>query len=119
MNKIQAYNQFWNSFGLKAYDENSVPINTEFPYITYDLVIGEFNDTVASNVSLWYRSTSWKDIQEKEMEIADYITRGGRMVKYDNGAFWIRKGSPWAQRMTGDDDSVRRIVLNIVTEYLD
>lgn len=119
MNKIQAYNQFWNSFGLKAYDENSVPINTEFPYITYDLVIGEFNDTVASNASLWYRSTSWKDIQEKEMEIADYITRGGRMVKYDNGAFWIRKGNPWAQRMTGDDDSVRRIVLNIVTEYLD
>ena len=42
------------------------------------------------------------------------------MVQYDNGAFWIRKGNPWAQRLADEnDDSIRRIVLNVEIEVID
>ena len=36
MDKSQALNTFWNSFGIPAYDEYTVPDGTSIPYITYD-----------------------------------------------------------------------------------
>ena len=120
MNKVQTLHAFWSSFGLKAYDENSVPDNTPFPYITYDVSTSDFGGFVALNASLWYRSSSWADITAKEQEISEFITRGGRMLAYDGGAFWLRKAHPWAQRMNdASDDMIRRIVLSITIEYLD
>lgn len=120
MNKMQAVHSFWSSFGLKAYDENSVPPGTLLPYITYDVKDGNFGETVFVSACLWYRSSSWAEITDKEMQISDHITRGGRTILYDGGAFWIQKASPWAQR-TNDpsDEAIRRIILNVAIEFFD
>lgn len=120
MNKTQALYNFWSDFELNAYDETSVPDSAQLPYITYENADDSFGNEIAISASVWYRSTSWKDVTEKVVEISDAITRGGKLIVYDGGAFWIRKGSPWAQRMSdGSDDSIRRIVLNLVIEFLD
>ena len=120
MNKIQALHSFWNSFNLKAYDEYSVPDNAVLPYITYEVSNSDFGKTLVQTASLWYRSSSWSEITAKEQEIANFITRGGRMIKYDDGAIWIQKASPWAQRMDDpSDELIRRIVLNVTVEFLD
>jgi len=120
MNKIQALHSFWSSFGLKAYDENSVPDNTSFPYITYEVSSDDFGNVLAQTASLWYRSSSWSEVTEKEQEIANFITRGGKTVPYDEGAMWIQKASPWAQRLADpSDELIRRIILNITVEFLD
>lgn len=121
MDKMQALQQFWqDASGLVAYDETSVPDDAVLPYITYEATSDDFDNEVAATASLWYRSESWKAITEKEMMIADYIGRGGRMVAYDGGAFWIKRASPWAQRMTeATDDTIRRIVLNASIEFID
>lgn len=120
VNKIQALYNFWAGFNLPAYDETSVPDFAQLPYITYENADDDFGNEVAISASLWYRDTSWQAISDKALEIADYITRGGKLIVYDNGAFWIRKGSPWAQRMPEEsNDSVRRIILNLVIEFLD
>lgn len=119
MNQIQTLHAFWSGFGLKAYDETSVPDGTELPYITYEAGDDDFGHPIALSASLWYRSSSWAGITEKEMQIADFIGRGGRMLAYDGGALWIQKASPWAQRMAEpSDDTIRRIVLNIQLEVL-
>ena len=129
MNKIQALHSFWSGFGLRAYDETHVPdyitidnqiVKNEPPYITYEVSSDSFGEQLAQTASLWYRSTSWAEITTKEMEIANAIGRGGKMISYEGGAFWVRKGSPWAQRMAdASDDSIRRITLNIVIEFVD
>lgn len=121
MDKMQALQQFWqDASGLVAYDETSVSDDAVLPYITYEATSDDFDNEVAATASLWYRSESWKTITEKEMMIADYIGRGGRMVAYDGGAFWIKRASPWAQRMTeATDDTIRRIVLNASIEFID
>lgn len=120
MNKTQAYNSFWNSFGLKAYDETSVPSGILMPYITYEMAEDDFNNSVALTASIWYRSTSWAEIVAKAHEIGQDIGRSGKIVPYDRGVFWIKKASPWSQRMADEgDDSVRRIVLNIEVEFID
>lgn len=120
MNKIQTLHSFWSGFGLPAYDETSVPDDAVLPYITYEVSSDSFGESLMQNASLWYRSSSWAEITEKEQEIADFITRGGRMLNFDGGAMWLQKSSPWAQRMSeASDDMVRRIVLAINIEFLD
>jgi len=130
MDKVQAINNFWNSFGIPAFDENTVPekvpdqngnmVPLTPPYITYNVVLDSMGSAVAANAELWYRSSSWADVTRKEQAIAEYITRGGRMVNYDGGAFWIQKARPWAQRLSESNDGlVRRVILNVTIEFLD
>lgn len=119
MNAIQTLHNFWNGFGLPAYDETDVPDDAQLPYITYEVSNDYFGGVLAQAASVWYRSSSWVAVTEKEQQIADYIGRGGRMVAFDGGAFWIKRGEPWAQRMGDpDDDMIRRIALNIEIEFL-
>ena len=124
MTKEQAIHQFWSSFGLTAYDENTVPDDAALPYITYSVSVGDYGSSVTMSASLWYRSQSWKDITEKANEIGNYIGLGGKIVKHDDGILWIKRASTFSQRMSADsteedkNSSIRRIVLNIVVDYL-
>lgn len=120
MNRDQALQSFWGSFTWPAYEEHTVPDDAKFPYITYEASSDDFGNTVYLSAYLWDRSNSWADILTKANAIADYISRGGRIVKYDGGAMWIQKATPWAQRMEEPEDrEVRRIGLSISIEYLD
>lgn len=118
MDKAQAINQFWNSFGLPAYDANTVPENTELPYISYEVSTAELDEPVLLSANLWYRDSGWKAISQKSKEIAEYIKKM-TPIKVDNGRVFIAKGVPFAQRMDEpDDQSIRRILLYINVEYL-
>lgn len=120
MNKMQQYHNFWSSFQWPAYDETSVPDGVQFPYITYEASEDFFDQNLMLTVSLWDRSESWKTVVEKSIDIANDITSGGKLVKYTDGGFWIRRGNPWSQRMAdASDDSVRRIVLNVIVEFIE
>lgn len=119
MNKLQTLHTFWSGFGLKAYDENSVPDQEPYPYLTYEASVDDFGNMLAQTANLWYRSSSWIGVTEKEQEISDFIGRGGRMIAYDDGAMWIQKGTPWAQRLSDSDETIRRIALNITIEFMD
>jgi len=119
MTALQALHNFWGGFGLMAYDENTVPDDAALPYITYEASKDFFAPDIAQSASIWYYSPSWAEITEKEQQIADYIGRGGRMISCDDGAIWIKRGQPWAQRMPDpSDDMIRRITLNVEVEFL-
>lgn len=118
MTKEQALQMFWSSFGLPAYDSNTVPDGAELPYITYEFKSGSLGDDVFLTASLWYHDTSWAPISRKSFEIASYLGQGGASQPYDNGRIWIRRGNPFAQRMNEpSNDSIRRIVLSVIAEY--
>lgn len=121
MNKWHAIQDFWSRFGLNAYDENSVPTgkhSPSTPYITYNVITDNLNHSVQLSGSLWYRSTSWEDIERKASEIAEYLGVGGVTIKIDDGYVWITRGQPFAQRMPDNDDMIKRIYINIQVEYL-
>lgn len=120
MNSAQRLYDFWAGFGLPAYDETHVPSGASFPRITYETSMDEFGNEIPLTASLWYRSESWQEITLKANAIADTIGRGGVMLKTDNGALWLKKGTPFAQRMSdASDDSIRRIVINISAEFIE
>lgn len=120
MDKQQAIHAFWAGFGLPAYDETSVPDNAELPYITHESAVSDFDRPVAQSASIWMRATSWNTLVAYENAISEVFTRGGVIIHYDGGAAILRKGSPWSQRLTSEnDDTVRRIFLNYEVEYID
>lgn len=126
MTKEEALFQFWSSFGLKAYEESSVPSGDRapsFPYITYQVVTGSFGGAVAMSASVWDKKTTGhsatKANDAKTAEISKAIGRGGTMLRYDGGAVWLTRGEPFAQSMGDDsDDRIRRKLLNITAEYI-
>ena len=119
MTKAAAIYQFWNSFGLTAYEENSVPDDATFPYITYQLVTDSFYREIPLAASIWYRSESWTGINSKTEEISQTISRGGKIIHCDGGAIWLKRGQPFAQSMgDGSDNLIKRKYLNITAEFM-
>ena len=119
MTKAAAIYQFWSSFGLTAYEENTVPSDAAFPYITYQLVTDSFDHEVPVTASLWYRSESWTGINAKAEEISQKISRGGKIISCDGGAIWLKRGQPFAQSMGDEsDDIIKRKYLNITAEFM-
>ena len=119
MTKAAAIYQFWNSFGLTAYEENTVPTDADFPYITYQLVTDSFDREIPVTASLWYRSESWTGINAKTKEISQKISRGGKVIPCDSGAIWLKRGQPFAQSMGDEsDDLIKRKYLNITAEFM-
>ena len=119
MTKAAAIYQFWSGFGLTAYEENTVPDDATFPYITYQLVTDSFDREVPVTASLWYRSESWTAINAKTEEISQEISRGGKILSCNGGAIWLKRGQPFAQNMGDEnDDLIKRKYLNITAEFI-
>ena len=119
MTKAAAIYKFWNSFSLTAYEENSVPDDAVFPYITYQLVTDSFYREIPLAASIWYRSESWTAINAKAEEISYTISRGGNIIPCDGGAIWLKRGQPFAQNMGDESDNlIKRKYLNITAEFI-
>ena len=131
MNKQQAYNAFWNGFGVLAFEENSIPDDTvideliksgiapaKYPYIAYEVIIDDLGNAVYPSASIYDKSSSWERIDTLANTISNRIQNMGT-VKLDNGRMFITKGSPFAQHMgEGEAFDIKRIVLNLGVEFL-
>lgn len=121
MDRWEAQYQFWNSFGVPAYEENSVPDkkNVTYPYITYQASAGGFGSILSVTAAVWDENSSWQRVDE----ITDTIERALALmlpVKYDGGMYRVWADSTFAQNMGDpDNDKIRRKVLNVNFEFMD
>lgn len=119
MNKYQALHEFWNSFDIPAYDENTVPENAVMPYITYNVATDSLGQVLPLSASLWYRTKSWEAISQKAEEIAEKVGHNKYYIqKLDDGYVWYTKGTPFAQRIATEDRDIRQIYINVTAEFL-
>ena len=119
MTKQAAIQAFFESFSLTAYEENALPVDAPFPYITYQSAIGAFGDIVSITASVWYRDTSETACNAKAQEIGDYITRGGTFLECDGGTIWVKKGDPFSKPMSDDNDKmIKQNYLNLELEFM-
>ena len=126
MTKEQSLYEFWNSFGIQAFEENSVPTDEaekpKFPYITYQVVIDSFDNQVQLTASLWDRNkdgySALLQNSIKLEEISKAIGLGGTFLNCDGGKVWIKRGTPFAQNMGDEsDDLIKRKLINITAEF--
>ena len=122
MTKAATIYEFWSSFEMPAYEENTVPTGEdapEFPYITYQLVTDSLGNEVAMSASIWYRDTSWIEANAKTDEISRAIGRGGVILDCYDGVIWIKRGVPFAQNLSDESDNlIKRKYLNITAEFI-
>lgn len=119
MDRAQVVNTFWNSFGWNAYERTAVPDDAPKKYITYEYAEGYIGDVIPISVSLWTRSTSWAEIEQKALQIGNEIGLGGKVLSYDGGKLWILRGSTFAQRLSEPEDNmIRRIIISINMEFI-
>ena len=118
MTKASVIHSFWSSFGLDAYEENSVPAGAVMPYITYEFASADSGEECALTASVWYEGGSWIEINEKAGEISAEIGNG-IIEECGEGYVRIRKGVPFAVSSgVTDDRNIRRKILNIFVMYL-
>lgn len=120
MNKVQALHQFWNSFGIPAYEETSVPDFAIMPYITYKNATDSLENIVLLDANVWYRSNSWVEITEKVDEIAKDIKEFGfKVLTFSGGYIYLTPGTPFAQSIEeASDHKIKKIYINVNAEYL-
>lgn len=122
MTKAAALYSFFSSFGIPAYEENSIYSMKNapaFPYLTYEIQTDSFSEyDAALSFSLWYSSESWVSANAKSAEISAYIGSGGKVIPCDGGYILIQRAHPFAQNMGDDsDDMIKRITHNISVRY--
>lgn len=127
MDVEQAINQFWNSFGVIAFDEATTPDITQFeemkiepyPRITYTVSLNAFGIPTSLRTSLWDKKPSFKRLDELTNQIKDRLKYNGEQIRYDNGTMWIKMGTPFSGHQTDPDDTIRHTVINVEIEYLE
>lgn len=126
MTREQAIFDFWNSFNIPAFEENSVPTGENapaYPYITYQLVVDNFGGQVQTSASVYDRDknnySALFQVLQKTAEIRKKISRGGIMLAFDNGVVWLKPNTPFSQIMgDSEDNAVRRAYLNMTAEFI-
>lgn len=120
--KTQAIYNFFSSFGMEAFEENSVYSlegAPDYPYITYELKTDFFSDTdTVISASVWTRSTSWATANAYAEQISAAVGRSGLITQIEGGYMLIMRRSPFAQSM-GDpgDDMVKRKLLSFALRF--
>lgn len=117
MNKAQAIQTFWESFGVPAYEESTVPDNAVMPYITYSMVEDSIDHPIPMTGSVWDKTYSWTRVSQIVDNISNELIQV-KSIPLDVGFVYITRGTAFAQRMVDEDDTIRRIYINLMVEYL-
>lgn len=120
MDRYEAQYNFWSSFGVPAYEVNSVPDldRVTFPYITYEAAAAMFDNDVQLNASIWTRTTSWLQADTLSDAIETALKDGGQILHYTGGTIWITADNTFAQNMGDpDDDRIKRKLLSVVLHF--
>ena len=119
MTKDKALHAWFSQF-LPAYPTSNVPEDAAFPWLTYELIAGAWDSgEIGLTVNLWYYTEREAEPNAKAQEIAAAIGMGGVFVPCDEGAIWIKRGTPWCQNIRDETDAnIKRRYLNITVEYI-
>lgn len=113
-----ALHDFWNSFGVEAYPEETVPDNAERPYITYEIVMPEWYGMATYNVRLWTKSTAFKQVTSLAEMIRQAIGDGKRIPVRSGGNIWLFKDENFFQIMPSEDITQKNAYLSMVIHVI-
>ena len=122
MKKWEAIYSFFSSFGIPAYEENSVPSGSDkpsFPYIVYEMQQGGFD--AENDIALAFSIIDKYDSFVPSYELADTIAStigNGLPIEIDDGYVKIAQGRPWAETQRDpEDDTIRRLYSIVWVTY--
>lgn len=119
MTKNKALFAWFNEF-MPFYRASAVPGDVVMPYGTYEYIDSAFDaGEVGLTVNLWFRTESEAIPDEKAQELSKRIGYSGVIIPCDEGYIWLKRGSPFCQSLTYENDpAIKRRYINITAEYL-
>lgn len=121
MTKDKALHAWFQQFDIPFYPVTALPPADDivFPYGTYEPIFSNFGEETYPSVNMYFRTESEAVPNAKVDEFSKAIGMGGTIVKCDEGAMWIKRGSPFAQSILDPDNSnLKRRLIHIVIEFL-
>lgn len=120
MTKTGALYKFFSSFGIDAYPVTAVPDEVRLPYMTYEVATDVWgSQPVPINVNLWFRTTGEREPNALADRISEAVGLGGIMVPCDEGAIWIKRGTPYMLALKDEaDHAIKRRSINLSLEFL-
>jgi hypothetical protein len=77
MSKASAFQTWFSSFGLTAYEETNVKASAPLPYLTYTYATGDFDGgEVPIVVNIWYRTEATSYRTPRQNRFQPRWTRG-------------------------------------------
>lgn len=118
--KAAAFHSWLEStLGIACYAASSVPDDAEMPYATYEWADGAVDDgDVPIALDIWHRTESEAAPNRSVEKLAKSLELSGRTLRCDDGMLWVKRGSPFAQAVPDDDNSVKRRYVNLLIEFL-
>ena len=119
MTKNKALYAWFNEF-MPFYRASAVPDDVVMPYGTYEYIDSAFDlGEVGLTVNLWFRTESEAIPDEKAQNLSKRIGYSGVTIPCDEGYIWLKRGSPFCQSLTYENDpAIKRRYINITAEYL-
>lgn len=111
---IGALYRFFSSFDIDCYAEDTInKTGATPPYISVQLVVPDWTETVGFYARLWYRADDMEGINAKADEIGAAIGAGASVPIEGGGTVWIYKDGTFAQHMTAADPTMKCIYLRM------
>ena len=119
MTKNKALHAWFNGL-MPFYRASAVPDDVVFPYGTYEYIDSAFETgEIGMTVNLWFRTESEAGPDEMAQTLSRRIGYGGKVIPCDEGYLWLKRGSPFCQSLTDQEDpAIKRRYINITAEYL-
>lgn len=111
--------QFFSSFGIPAYEVNSVrdngeddsyPSDISLPYITFDQADSDWREPISISATVWYKSTALTELFSKVDEIKKKVGEC-YSIPVEGGVVYIQKDNPFSQSQNTGDDNVKAAYL--------
>ena len=120
MTKNKALYAWFNEGEIPFYRASAVPDDVVMPYGTYEYIDSAFDaGEVGLTVNLFFRTESEAIPDEKAQELSKRIGYSGVTIPCDEGYIWLKRGSPFCQSLTYENDpAIKRRYINITAEYL-
>ena len=118
MTEIAALKRFLDNV-VTSYPTDNVPTNATYPYLTFEPIIGFWEDgALPVQCQLWCRTDSDAAVNKIVRDLAHGIGYGGMPVAVDSGWIWIKKGTPFCVPVTiTTDEGIKRRVINLSVEF--
>lgn len=115
----KALYNFFSSFGLTAYPKENVPDDVTFPWLTFENNTADSGEETSLAVDIWFHTESETQPNQKAQEISEAIGRGGKLLTFDGGAVWLKRGNPWITSLQDEADAtIKRRQLIIMAEFI-
>ena len=115
INTAMSLKEFFSSFDIPAYAENSVPDAVTLPYITYPLIEPSWNEQAMTHCQIWYQQKHLGELLAKTDQVLGAIQEG-ITLENDSGYVVLYPAEPNVQTLT-DEDSQRAYINLIINAY--